>query len=208
MKGIRAKKIVILEGSTGIGKSKVLAKTALQLPSSTTIGISAPTLAVLYQLLEEFLTTAKELETQSPLDCHLHRQTQFLSTWRSLKRCFPHSRPERLEAAARAKRWIKQGGPAITETSKSLRKHTTAQWLVDDLVEIVPEISASSVGCDDLSKPCPGLDAYQEAKAGLDQAQVIFSTHTMLCLSALTARSRRPSLLPTLAPSLSTKRTS
>ena len=196
MKGIRAKKIVILEGSTGIGKSKVLATTALQLPSSTTIGIFAPTLTVLYQLLEEFLTTAKELKLDPPSIVIYIGRRNFVDSGK-LEEILPTLEASTPEAAARAKRWIKQGGPAITETSKLLRKHTTAQWLVDDLVEIVPEISASSVGCDDLSKPCPGLDAYQEAKAGLDQAQVIFSTHTMLCLSALTRQSPRPSLLPT-----------
>jgi CRISPR type IV-associated DEAD/DEAH-box helicase Csf4 len=70
------------------------------------------------------------------------------------------------------------------------------QWLVDDLIEVAPEISASSVACDDLSKPCPGLEAYQEAKEGVKDAKVIFSTHTMLCLWALHFRENRPALPP------------
>jgi CRISPR type IV-associated DEAD/DEAH-box helicase Csf4 len=64
------------------------------------------------------------------------------------------------------------------------------------LIEIVPEISAPSIACDDLSKPCPGLQSYQEAKIGVSDAQIIFSSHTMLCLSILNLHKNRTSLLP------------
>lgn len=57
LKGISNKMIVLMEGSTGIGKSRVIATTVLRLAGKK-IGIFAPTLAILYQLFEEFLHTA------------------------------------------------------------------------------------------------------------------------------------------------------
>ena len=195
MKGIRAKKITLLEGSTGIGKSRVIAKSALQLPSSTKIGIFAPTLAVLYQLVEEFLNRAKALRIDPP-SIALHIGKRNFVDLHKLEEILPILEPSCPEDVARAKEWIAQGGPTITRTSQLLKKHVPLQWLVDDLIEIAPEISASAVVCDDLSKPLPGLEAYQNAKEGIDHAQVIFSTHTMFCLSALNTRENRPSLFP------------
>jgi Rad3-related DNA helicase len=61
-------------------------------------------------------------------------------------------------------------------------------------LEVVPEVSTSAVACDELSKPCPGLAVYQEVKDGLEEARVIFSTHTMFCLWALQIRTGRPAL--------------
>jgi Rad3-related DNA helicase len=196
MKAIASKKIVLLEGSTGIGKSRVIARAALKLPSVTTIGIFAPTLAVLYQLFEEFLETAKKELKIDPPSIALYIGRRNFVDLAKLEEILPVLEASTPEAAARAKRWIEQGGPAITETSKSLTKHTPVQWMVDDLIEVAPEISASSVACDDLSKPCPGLEAYQEAKEGIKDAKVIFSTHTMLCLWALHNRENRPALPP------------
>ncbi len=195
IKGINAKKITLLEGSTGIGKSRVIAKTALQLPSSTKIGIFAPTLAVLYQLVEEFLKTAKPLKIGQPSIALYLGKRNFVDLHK-LEEILSILEPSWPEAAARAKAWIEQGGPTTTKISQLLKKHVPVQWLVHDLIEIVPEISASSVSCDDLSKPLPGLEAYQKAREGVNDAQIIFSTHTMLCLSALNTRSNRPSLFP------------
>ncbi len=195
LKGIRGKKIVLMEGSTGIGKSRVIATTALRLNDGKKIGIFAPTLTVLYQLFEEFLTTAGKLKRDHPPIAIYIGRRNFVDAAK-LEEILPVLEASEPDASARAKRWIKQGGTAITDISKKLSKHTPIQWLVDDLVEIIPEISASSVACDELSKACPGLDAYQEAKAAVDDAKVVFSTQTMLCLSALTTRSQRPAILP------------
>lgn len=191
-KAIREKRVLFLEGSTGIGKSRVLAQAALQLSSSVRIGVFAPTLAVLYQLFEEFLATAKTLKiTPGAIVIYIGRRNFVDLT--KLDEILPTLEARLPEAAARAKKWVKQGGPAVTETTRLLKRHTAVQWLVEDLLEIVPEISASSVGCDEFSKPGPGLDAYQEAKKDIEDAQIIFSTHTMLCLAALNIRGKRPS---------------
>ena len=200
LRGVRTNKITILEGSTGIGKSRVLARAALQLPkSSPTIGIFAPTLSVLYQLVEEYLDTArKEFGIVAPQNITVHIGKRNFVDREKLDAILPALAASVPDAAGRTHEWIKQGGPAVTEHSKKLSLHTPLKWLVDDLVDRVPEISAKSVGCDQFSKPCPGLDAYQESKAGLDQAHVIFSTHTMLCLSALNAQ--RGELLPAFGP--------
>jgi Rad3-related DNA helicase len=58
------------------------------------------------------------------------------------------------------------------------------------------KISASAVACDDLSQPIPALQAYQKAKEGMKYAQVIFSTHTIFCLSALNTLANCPALFP------------
>jgi Rad3-related DNA helicase len=194
LNGIRANKITLLEGSTGIGKSRVIARTALQIPCHQKAGIFAPTLAVLYQLFEEFLRTAKNLNIDPKVALYIGRRN-FVDLHK-LEEVFPALETSAPEAATRAKEWVAQGGPAITKTNQLLKKHVPVSWLVDDLLEIVPEISASSVLCDDLSRPSPGLESYREAKMNINDAQVIFSTHTMLCLSALNIRANRPSLFP------------
>jgi ATP-dependent DNA helicase DinG len=195
MRGIRAKKITLLEGSTGIGKSRVIAESALRLPPSTKVGIFAPTLSVLYQLVEEFLNHAKALKIDPPSIALYIGKRNFVDLHK-LEEILQILEPRFPEAAARTKTWIEEGGPSITRTSRLLKKHVPVQWLVDDLIEIVPEISASAVACDDLSQPVPGLQAYQKAKEGIDYAQVIFSTHTMFCLSALNTLANRPALFP------------
>jgi ATP-dependent DNA helicase DinG len=194
LKGIRTKKIILLEGSTGIGKSRVIARAALKLPlSNPTIGIFAPTLTVLYQLVEEFFDTAKQECKIEPQKIAVYIGKRNFIDQEKLAAILPALEASAPEAAGRAHKWIKEGGPAVTDITKKLSKHTPLKWLVDDLVEVVPEISASSVGCDEFSKPCPGRDAYQESKAGLDQAHVIFSTQTMLCLNVV---NDKLSLLP------------
>ena len=191
LKGISNKMIVLMEGSTGIGKSRVIATTVLRLAGKK-IGIFAPTLAILYQLFEEFLHTAGK--DHPPIAIYIGRRN--FVDGAKLEDILAVLEIRDSAVFARAKQWIKKGGPAITAISKKLSKHTPLHWLVDDLVEIIPDVSASSVGCDELSKACPGMDAYQEAKAALDDAQVVFSTHTMLCLSALSTGSQRNALLP------------
>ena len=178
LKGISNKMIVLMEGSTGIGKSRVIATTVLRLAGKK-IGIFAPTLAVLYQLFEEFLHTAGK--DHPPIAIYIGRRN-FVDAAK-LEDILAVLEIRDSEVFARAKQWIKKGGPAITDISKKLSKHTPLHWLVDDLVEIVPDVSASSVGCDELSKACPGLDAYQEAKAALDDAQVVLApTRCCVCL--------------------------
>jgi hypothetical protein len=96
LKGIHAKKITLLEGSTGIGKSRVIARAALKLPSATTIGIFAPTLGVLYQLFEEFLETAKKELKIDPPQSRFTSADAISSILLSLKKFFRYSRPARL----------------------------------------------------------------------------------------------------------------
>jgi len=67
---------------------------------------------------------------------------------------------------------------------------------VDDLVNIEPELSAASLACDETTKPCPGLDSYLRCKADLDEADVIFSTHAMLCISTMRMHGGQPELFP------------
>jgi Rad3-related DNA helicase len=193
-KGIRGQKITLLEGSTGIGKSRVIARAALELPAKTKIGVFAPTLAVLYQLFNEFLATTRALKADSPTLALYVGRRNFVDQQRLEESIATLREAGAIEPAERARIWMKQGGPAITKTSRALQKHLPVAWLVDDLLEVVPEVSPSTVACDELSKPCPGLAVYQEAKEGLEEARVIFSTHTMFCLSALQIRTGRPAL--------------
>jgi ATP-dependent DNA helicase DinG len=192
-KGIRENKITLLEGSTGIGKSRVIARTALELPAKARFGIFAPTLAILYQLFSEFLKTAA-LRTEPPTMALYIGRRNFVDQQKLEKSISTSLEAGATEAVERARSWIKQGGPPITKASKALHKHLPIAWLVDDLLEAVPEMSAAGVACDELSKPCPGLDAYREARDGMEEARIIFSTHTMFCLSALQVRSNRPAL--------------
>jgi hypothetical protein len=111
-----------LEGSTGIGKSRVIAESALRLPPSTKVGIFAPTLSVLYQLLEEFLNRAKALKIDPP-SIALYIGKRISSICISSKRFFKYWNFASPKLPPEAKAWIEEGGPSITRTSHLLRKH-------------------------------------------------------------------------------------
>jgi len=59
-----------------------------------------------------------------------------------------------------------------------------------------PGVVAASIACDETTKPCPGLDSYLRCKADLDDADVIFSTHAMLCISTMRMHAGQPGLFP------------
>jgi hypothetical protein len=114
-KGIRENKITLLEGSTGIGKSRVMARTALELPAKAKVGIFAPTLAILYQLFSEFLKTARALKTDLPAMALYIGRRNFVGQQKLEKSISTSLEAGATEAVERARSWIKQGGPPITK---------------------------------------------------------------------------------------------
>jgi ATP-dependent DNA helicase DinG len=104
------------------------------------------------------------------------------------------------ETAKKIREWRDAGGQPATALTQKLHEltHDPVAWLVEDLLHIVPELLAGSVACDDTTKPCPGLDYYERCKVNLDDADVVFSTHAMLCLSTIRTHTLHSGLFPTL----------
>ena len=190
--------ITLLEASTGIGKSRVIARIVLELTKKKKcIGVFGPSLSVVYHLCNELLTTVRLRKATPPRTMIYIGKRNFVDL-EKLKDILLDLDTSLPKAAKSILTWIKDGGPALTPTTKRLQKLLTVRWLVDDLVHLVPDISTVAVACDDLSKPCPGLDYYERCKAGLQEAEVIFSTHAMLCISNIRLHSTHQSLLPPL----------
>jgi CRISPR type IV-associated DEAD/DEAH-box helicase Csf4 len=112
-KGIRGQKIRLLEGSTGIGKSRVIARAAFELPPKTKIGVFAPTLAVLYQLFNESLTTARALKAEPPTLALYVGQRNFVDQHRLEESIVTLLEAGATEPAERARSWVKQGASPL-----------------------------------------------------------------------------------------------
>ena len=195
-RAIALHQIALLEGSTGIGKSRVIARTVAEHGSNKRIGVFGPTLQVVYHLAKALLdvsvTAGKRKRRQAILSigkCNFVDSAKLEVILETLDTANP-------EAAKKIRAWCDADGPPTTPTTKKLHEltHEPVKWLVDDLVNIEPELSAASLACDETTKPCPGLDSYLRCKAFLDDADVIFSTHAMLCISTMRIQGAQPGL--------------
>jgi len=197
-RAIASQQIALLEGSTGIGKSRVIARTVVEHGSKKRIGVFGPTLQVVYHLAKALLDVSETATKRK-------RPRTVLSIG---KRNFVDSAKVEViletldvanpEMSKKIRAWCEADGPPTTLTTKKLHELTRepVTWLVEDLVKIVPELSAASLACDETTKPCPGLDSYLRCKADLDEADVIFSTHAMLCISTMRMHGGQPELFP------------
>ena len=197
-RAIALHQIALLEGSTGIGKSRVIARAVAEHGSNKRIGVFGPTLQVVYHLAKALLdvsvTAGKRKRRQAILSIG-KRNFVDSAKLEVILETLDTANPE---AAKKIRAWCDADGPPTTPTTKKLHEltHEPVKWLVDDLVNIEPELSAASLVCDETTKPCPGLDSYLRCKAFLDDADVIFSTHAMLCISTMRIQGAQPGLFP------------
>ena len=197
-RAIASKQIALLEGSTGIGKSRVIARTVMQHAPNKRIGVFGPTLQVVYHLAKALLAeSATATKRKRPRTVLVIGKRNFVDSAKMevILETLDSANPE---AAKKIRAWCEADGPPTTPTTKSLHELTNepVTWLVEDLVNIVPELSAASLACDETTKPCAGLDSYLRCKTDLDEADVIFSTHAMLCISTMRMHGAQPGLFP------------
>lgn len=205
MTGIHAGKIVMAEGGTGLGKSRIIGRAALSVLNANPdarIGIFAPTLSVLHHLAEEFIAACRSAKQDVPKTAFVIGRSNFIDP----------SRFDEVIAAARdennemlpspwtaALDWAQSGAAPVCAASLRIANETglPIHWLSDDLAYVCPSFPVASCQLDADSDP-DGAAAvcYTKMRANAANASVVFTSHTMACLNALTRLRNQTELLP------------
>lgn len=184
--GLREEKIVLAEGSTGIGKSRILVRAALDWLSRkprACIVIAAPSLNIVSQVANEWIADERTRPYQASL---LIGRAQFVSPGR-LVAALEDDGFNDIPSRGKIADWVEHGGPArSSHVAKACRSlGCPARWLYDDLADLAPSDSVSFLR---LAERDPyGADAEEVYLAMRDHAadaQVIFTSHAVVALNA------------------------
>lgn len=128
--------VVLAEGATGLGKSKVIAALAMRYARGGVIA-AAPTLQVLGQLIEEYRTLA--VGARAPAVRFILGRDQFVSETR-LWEWIDDSEEGPAQAQAQARTWVARGAGAASPASAPFHAISpTLAWLAEDLAHLAPE---------------------------------------------------------------------
>lgn len=130
----QARKVAMIEGGTGVGKSRVMGHVATEMVAAgKRVAVCAPTVANLYHLAAEI----REVNAKVRIGLLLGRgqlvHVTLLREWLAERG---------KEAPKEVKQWVKRGGACVTEATKRLNKEVCdgdLAWLMDDLKAIAPE---------------------------------------------------------------------
>ncbi len=202
--GIAGGRIVLAEGGTGLGKSHVIARVAqhhIAENSEGRVGIFAPTLAILNQLLKAYRSELADrndpLPRHSSIAVVLGRQ-QFVdeAKLRLTAEILMGRSEEEAAIASAALRWLEDGGPLLTEASMALaREHRELAYLVDDLAEAAPGFPVETCVLDS-KQDNRASEIYEGLRARAQDASVVFTSTTMMCLDSYLRRLDRSPILP------------
>ena len=179
--------IVLAEGSTGIGKTHVLARLASRHPGAI---VAAPSVAVLLQNLTVYqdFTTGKRANVYLGRSNYVSEQrlayliNSFLSD--------PHVEPEEASAARLALAWYEAGAAQATEATAALHEALDARFLLADLRAAAPGFPALEVLLTDAdSDEDAGAKSYARMRAAQVKDLPTFCTHSALIWDARLRRS-------------------
>lgn len=180
--GLDAGQITLGEASTGLGKSRILARSAAHLLAKNPrfiIYVAAPTLAILRHLLDEFAKTDAALHPALLLG-----QQHFLSRRRVLATIADLKAEGDAEIGAfepLIEAWLADGAPPRMNHTRELAAHIHGlSHLLDDLVDLAPVLSRSlcELSSRDDDEPAAKLLATLERRA--ESSRLVFLTHAML----------------------------
>lgn len=202
---IAAGKIVVAEGATGIGKGRVLARIAKEQAEAGRgpVAIAAPSVAILKQLIEEWL---KAGYSTGSVSCVLGRQ-QFVDT-ESLRAILEAESSEVAQAIGVDKvsvvlKWLDDGCPAVVGNANTqpIKKIVpTVSCLDADLLYLVPELEPFGHYyqlSDQTSLQDPGFLAYSDLReTARKDVDVLFCTHAMIAYDIMSQRQNKTRVLP------------
>lgn len=195
MNGLRDKKIVLAEASTGVGKGRAMMAAAVvqAREGKGPVIVATPTIAVLTQVYKEY----EELEISDVKVAIRPGRTEFVDD-RRLRDFVEHADivaeetasllPENIQAI---KEWVSEGAAAITESALVSAMKTMGirpAWLMDDFREIAGEFPVDDFRLTSDSDPgCESLALLKDycVKIGED-ADIILCSHSMLALGQKT----------------------
>jgi ATP-dependent DNA helicase DinG len=187
--------IVLAEGGTGLGKSRVLASIAGELASSDVpVILSAPTIQVMAQIASEFRHVHSIPDEGIAV---LLGKSQFVDTGKV--RLWIEQEGRHPDAIA-AKEWLDKGAPPVSGGSYGERLGMfceSVSHLADDLETIAPSAPVADLVVDDHTPDeDPGLQAYQALRSRAEEAPVVVCSHAALVWDRRLKRLERPGLLP------------
>lgn len=192
--------IVLAEGSTGIGKGRVIAAIAAQYAKDGVV-VTAPTIQVLSQLLSEYEHLPL---TDKPVARFLFGRPQFVSE-SGLIDWFAGAEDEEQEMVAAARRWLNSGAGHVPAedgqgTAMFHRHMPGISHLAEDLLQICPDAPMNSLRLtDEVSDTDAGEVAYQKLRARAMEAGgegPVFATHAALVYDALLRHRGHQGILP------------
>jgi Rad3-related DNA helicase len=187
--GVDRNQIVLAEGSTGLGKSQILARTAQHIlgkdPESV-VWVATLTTNLVGQLLREFKIATPDLEPAV-----LIGRQQFISVTRTRAAVEDQKQEKKLTPATEAKiiAWLDSGAPPSSTETKTLKKLlplTPLSHLANDLTELAGgELNVSDcllLGDADSGEDEPAVAVLFELKVAADNARLVLCTQSMLLL--------------------------
>jgi len=178
--------IALLEGSTGIGKSRVvaaLARSAL-MQDRTPVVIAAPTVAVLGQLVEEWVACygGQPIESSVVLG-----RSQFVDPDRLQVALDDSARSWALEPGVEdaVREWMRNGAPPVSASSKMLASvDPDIAWLGGDLRAIAPDAPAAALALDPLADADSPAERVYQAQGDCHKASIVWTTQASVASSS------------------------
>lgn len=191
--GLMAGKIVMAEGSTGIGKSRVMAVSAIDLVRAGRgrVVIAAPTVAVMEHIYEEFCRVRESGGGDGVKVAVLPGATEFVDD-RKLQEYLLLAQEQGQESGAAAlpldtevAQWVRYGAPPLRADRPMVKAlESTGEevaWLMDDLAAMATDIPARDFALtQNLSADGSARQLLAKARAHAAQANIILCTHAML----------------------------
>ena len=205
MAGLNNGKIVFAEGGTGLGKSRVIARCALEYLGANKeakVLILAPTVSVLSHLVREFRQVAPASFKDSSV---VLGRGQFVSCKRleSLLSTPPPD-PALKPAWQAATEWFESGGKPLAQSEHRLAHEFSLCWLADELRRAAPTFPVDDVllgAADEGDAADPAQTVYQalRLRAFEEQVKIVFATQAMACLNVWSylRPDRQKGILPT-----------
>ncbi len=187
--------IVLAEGGTGLGKSRVLAQLALDLASGDApVIVAAPTIQIMAQIADEFVSIATG---RMPGVAVILGKSQFIDS-QKLAIWIDAARDD--DDAKAAEEWMKQGAPPVPNGSYGERLHRfcpAVAWLADDLMTIAPSAPVADLTVDDLTKEDdPGRQICRDLRERAQNARIVMCSHAALVMDRKLKRMGNPGFLP------------
>lgn len=185
MAGLRDRRIVFAEASTGIGKSRVLAAAALGMAQQqkTPVIIAAPSVAVMEHLYREWLT----LDSGEITAVIMPGAAEFVDDF-ALRDYITVADmlDEKAEVDEPVRAWVAGGGKPLNPDSPIAHAiGESAAWFMNDLRQLAINMPVDDFvlrGVDDSGGESQDILRSIRTRAQMD-ADVIFCTHAMLALS-------------------------
>ena len=189
MAGLNDGKIVFAEGGTGLGKSRVIARCALEYLGTkrdAKVLILAPTVSVLSHLVREFRQVAPTGFKEASV---VLGRGQFVSSKRLESLLSSPSPDPTLKAAWQAAtEWFESGGKPLVRSGHRLAHEFSLCWLADELRRAAPAFPVDDVvlgAAEEGDDADPAQVVYQalRLRAFEPGVKIVFATQAMACLN-------------------------